>query len=211
MRIHRLALGLAAVALLAPVGRAAAQAAHRSARLIVNPYLGVFVFDDGGVKDVGREANVGAVVGGRVSVAVGERWVLDGTYGYSNVTLENSDFLAYPDVPEKADLDVHMLYGSVGYLISSDVAPTKLLLSIGAGRIWTGEPGTTRASDPLLSVGAGFTQPVNDWVTFRGEARDDVQFCSAVPAGSSTFTACPGGDQKLNHIQVSGGLQFRLW
>jgi hypothetical protein len=61
----------------------------------------------------------------------------------------------------------------------------------------------------MIPLAVGFTHPVNDWITFRGDVRDHIQFCSEAES-EGDFAPCIG-DEMLNHFEVSGGLEFWLW
>lgn len=204
-RIRTLALVLAALAAATPA--LAQTGSGRWLRLEVNPYAGAFVLDDSALDSRGLEANVGTVLGGRLGLAVGDDWLFEGSYGRASVTLKASEFQDFPQPALDSDLVVHLLHGSVGYLIGSDVAPTKLVLSIGAGGIWMDPDEGESDSDFMMDLGAGFTHPVNDWIAFKGDVRDHVTFCTP---SEGAFSACDA-DETLNHWELSGGLQFYLY
>jgi hypothetical protein len=203
------------VALLAVAGLPAATPAvlaqdRQGTRVGVNPYVGVLLFDDGELQEIGREANVGPILGGRLNVGVGRNWQFDVGYGYAQVETELSEFVDFPDPEDQIELDVHAIYGAVDYFIGgSQEIPTRLLLSAGLGfMVINPEVGDGDASF-MIPLAVGFTHPVNDRITFRGEVRDHVQFCSAADE-SGEFAPCVG-DEMLNHFEVSGGLEFWLW
>lgn len=179
-------------------------------RVGVNPYIGVFLFDDGELQEIGREANVGPTLGARLNVGVGRSWQFDVGYGYAQVETELSEFTDFPDPEDQIELDVHSLYGAVDYFIGgSQEIPTRLLLSAGLGfMIINPDVGDGDASF-MIPLAVGFTHPVNDWITFRGDVRDHLQFCSAADS-EDEFAPCIG-DEMLNHFEVSGGLEFWLW
>ena len=179
-------------------------------RVGVNPYVGVLLFDDGELQEIGREANVGPILGGRLNVAVGRNWQFDIGYGYAQVETELSEFTDFPDPEDQVELDVHSIYGAADYFIGgSQEIPTRLLLSAGLGfMVINPEVGDGDASF-MIPLAVGFTHPVNDWITFRGDVRDHLQFCSEAEQ-EDDFAPCIG-DEMLNHFEVSGGLEFWLW
>jgi hypothetical protein len=194
-----------------PAGTPAALAQGNSGtRVGVNPYVGVFLFDDGELQEIGREANVGPSLGARLNVGVGRNWQFDVGYGYAQVETELSEFTDFPDPEDQIELDVHSIYGAADYFIGgSQEIPTRLLLSAGLGfMVINPEVGDGDASF-MIPLAVGFTHPVNDWITFRGEVRDHLQFCSAAES-EDDFAPCIG-DEMLNHFEVSGGLEFWLW
>jgi hypothetical protein len=202
---------LAAVAGLAPPATPAGLAQGlNGTRVGINPYVGVFLFDDGELQEIGREANVGPVLGARVNVGYRPNWQFDVGYAYAQVETERSEFVDFPDPEDQIELDVHSLYGAVDYFIGgSQEIPTRLLLSAGLGlMIVNPEEGDGDASF-MIPLAVGFTHPVNDWITFRGDVRDHVQFCSGADE-TDEFAPCLG-DELLNHFEVSGGLEFWLW
>ncbi|HET7693037.1 MAG TPA: hypothetical protein VFM44_08130 [Gemmatimonadota bacterium] len=179
-------------------------------RIGVNPYVGVLLFDDGELQEIGREANVGPVLGARLNVGVGRSWQFDVGYGYAQVETELSEFTDFPDPEDQIELDVHSIYGAADYFIGgSQEIPTRLLLSAGLGfMIVNPDEGDGDASF-MIPLAVGFTHPVNDWITFRGDVRDHLQFCSEAES-EGDFAPCIG-DEMLNHFEVSGGLEFWLW
>jgi hypothetical protein len=204
------------VALLAAVGLALAATpaalaqGQTGTRVGVNPYVGAFIFDDGELQGIGREANLGPTLGARLNVGVGRSWQFDVGYGYAQVETELSEFVDFPDPEDQIELDVHSVYGAVDYFLGgSQEIPTRLLLSAGLGfMVINPEEGDGDASF-MIPLAVGFTHPVNDWITFRGEVRDHLQFCSAADAAGE-FAPC-AGDEMLNHLEVSGGLEFWVW
>ena len=196
---------------LAPTATPAALAQGlTSKRVGVNPYVGVLLFDDGELQEIGREANVAPTLGARLNVGVGRSWQFDVGYGYAQVETELSEFTDFPDPEDQIELDVHSIYGAADYFIGgSQEIPTRLLLSAGLGfMIINPEEGDGDASF-MIPLAVGFTHPVNDWITFRGDVRDHLQFCSAADS-EDDFAPCIG-DEMLNHFEVSGGLEFWLW
>lgn len=213
-RIRPLALALVTVLLAAP---AFAQSNEtRWLGVEINPYAGVFLFDDSGLEGTGLEADPGVIVGGRVGVTVGDDWLFEGSYGYANATLEASEFVQFPNPDFESDLGVHLLYATAGYLIGTDVAATRLVLSAGAGGMWFDPEAGESDGDFMISLGAGFTHPVNEWISFKGDFKDHITFCSAPERDDGTldldggFSAC-AEDGALNHFELSGGLQFYLY
>ena len=204
-------VALLAAAGLTPVTTPAALAQGLAGtRVGVNPYVGVFLFDDGELQEIGREANVGPSLGARLNVGVGRNWQFDVGYGYAQVETELSEFTDFPDPEGQIELDVHSIYGAADYFIGgSQEIPTRLMLSAGLGfMVVSPEVGDGDASF-MIPLAVGFTHPVNDWITFRGEVRDHLQFCSAADEAGE-FAPCIG-DEMLNHFEVSGGLEFWLW
>jgi hypothetical protein len=194
-------------------GAAAPAAAQRPSegwvRVAVNPYVGVLFLDDDDLRDPGGvEIDPGPLLGGRLGVALGEDWRFEGAYGWASGTVEESEFVDFPvfDIGDSMDLSIHLFYGAVDYLISSGEAPTRLLLSAGAGFMMIDPEEGESDADFMATLGAGFTHPVNDWITFRGEARDHIVFCAA-PERAGEFALCLE-DEPLHNFEVSGGLEF---
>jgi hypothetical protein len=204
------------VALLAAVGLALAATpaalaqGQTGTRVGVNPYVGAFIFDDGELQKVGREANLGPTLGARLNVGVGRSWQFDVGYGYAQVETELSEFVDFPDPEDQIELDVHSIYGAVDYFLGgSQEIPTRLLLSAGLGFMVINPEEGDGDTDFMIPLAVGFTHPVNDWITFRGEVRDHLQFCSTADT-EGEFAPCLG-DEMLNHLEVSGGLEFWVW
>lgn len=175
-------------------------------RVFVNPYVGAFVFDDSELNDIGREVNIGPLLGVRGTVPLTPVWWVEAAYGLAWMTVEPSEFQDDTEDIER-DLAQHLLYAAAGYRIGSDELPTRLLLSAGAGISVLSPEGGDTAAHFMIPLGVGFTHPVNDWITFRGDAVDHIVFCTA--QSGDDFSACLD-DEALNHIQLSGGLQFRV-
>ena len=179
-------------------------------RVGVNPYVGVFIFDDGELQTVGREANVVPMFGARLNVGVSRRWELDAAYGYAQVETEPSEFEDFPDPEEQIELDVHAIYGAANYFLggTQDI-PTRLVLGAGLGLLIVNPESGEGDADFMIPISVGFTHPVNDWITFLGEVRDHVHFCSTSEDASEAAVCF--GDEVLNHFEVSGGLKFWVW
>jgi hypothetical protein len=204
-------VALLAAASLAPAATPAALAQGTPGKRVgVNPYIGVFLFDDGELQEIGREANVGPILGARLNVGLNRSWQLDLGYSYAQVETELSEFVDFPDPEDQVELDVHSIYGAADYFIGgSQEIPTRLLLSAGLGfMVVNPEVGDGDASF-LIPLAVGFTHPFNDWITFRGEVRDHLQFCSGADE-QDEFAPCLG-DEMLNHFEISGGLEFWIW
>ena len=64
----------------------------------------------------------------------------------------------------------------------------------------------------MISIAAGFTHPVGDRVDLRGEVRDHIVFCSSDGLDAlgdlEEASACFFDDETLNHIEISGGVEF---
>jgi hypothetical protein len=179
-------------------------------RVGINPHIGAFIFDDGELQSIGREANVVTLLGARLNVGLNRSWQLDFGYGYAQPETELSEFVDFPDLEEQIELDVHSLYAAIDYLIGgSHEIPTRLLLSAGLGLMVVNPEVGEGDADFMIPLAAGFTHPVNDWITFRGELRDHVQFCSTSDTAGE-FSPCRG-DELLNHFEVSGGVEFWVW
>lgn len=204
-------LALAVAAVLAAAPALAQTGSGRYVRVEVNPYAGGFLFDDSGLEASGLEANVAAIAGGRLGVAVGDDWLFEGSYGWSSVTLETSEFEDFPDPSFETDLTVHLLSGSVAYLIETDVAPTTLALMAGAGGMWVDPEFGESDADFMVDLGLGFTHPVNDWIAFKGDFRDHVTFCAAAESAEEIFSSACAEDETLHHFELSGGLQFYFY
>lgn len=204
-RPGRIILGLATLALAAPAVAPAQET--REPRGYVNPYIGVFAFDDDELDEIGREANLGPIVGARVGYGLTRAWQIEGAYGFSTFVTEPSEFDDQLEEPE-ADVDVHLLYGAINWFLGTDQAPTRLLLGAGGGLIAVSPEGSDTEVDPLLSFAVGFTHPIRPWIIFRADVRDHVSFCSAPDAGEATVCL---EDEILNNLEFSGGAQFWLW
>jgi hypothetical protein len=179
-------------------------------RVGVNPYVGAFVFDDGELQPVGREANTVPMLGARLNVGVSRRWQFDVAYGYAQVETELSEFVDFPDPEDQIELDVHSFYGAADFFIGgSQQIPTRLMLSAGLGFMIVNPEEGDGDLDFMIPLAVGFTHPMNDWVTFRGEVRDHIQFCSSADTAGE-FAPCLG-DELLDHFEVSGGLEFWIW
>jgi hypothetical protein len=182
-------------------------------RFNVAPYVGAFFFDDDELsQSLGVEVDIGALFGARAGYEIAPAWQIEGAYGYSSLSTEVTEFQGDPGDVELGEITAHLIYGAIDYLLFYRDNPTALLLSAGVGTIIL--DGEGEASDPeaefLLDLGIGFTHPVRDWITFRGEARDHMQFCGAAEGVGDT-SACPADDDVLHHIEVSAGAQFWIF
>ena len=179
-------------------------------RVGVNPYFGAFVFDDGELQAIGREANLVPMLGTRLNIGVNRRWQFDIGYGYAQVETELSEFVDFPDPEDQIELDVHSLYGAADFFIGgSQEIPTRLLLSAGLGFMIVNPETGDGDLDFMIPLAVGFAHPFNDRITFRGEVRDHIQFCSGADTAGE-FAPCLG-DELLDHFEVSGGLEFWVW
>lgn len=194
---------IAVAALALPAAPADAQV-----RLEVNPYAGVLVFDDSELEERGLEVNPAAMVGARVVVGLTDRWRAEGGWGIAHSSIEPSEFTQFPDPDLDVDVNVHVFYGAANLLVLDPDVRTKLLLTAGAGGVAVDPANGDVGTNFAINLGVGFTHPVNDWITFRGDVRDHLAFCSGEP-GSEKFQSC-SGDEVLNHVEVSAGLEFRL-
>lgn len=206
-RFRPLWTALVAVLLAAPAF--AQPSAARRLGVEINPYAGAFVFDDSELEEQGLEANIGAILGGRVGVTVGDDWLFEGSYGYASLTVERSEFVDFPEPGFERDLSVHLLHATANYLIGTDVAATQLVLSAGAGGMWVVPEGGDTDGDFIVTLGAGFTHPINEWISFKGDFKDHIAFCSA-PERAAEFSTCVE-EEALNHFEISGGLQFYVY
>jgi hypothetical protein len=203
-------VALLAVGLVPAVTQSALAQGLTGTRVGVNPYVGAFVFDDGELQPVGREANTVPMLGARLNVGVSRRWQFDVAYGYAQVETELSEFVDFPDPEDQIELDVHSLYGAADFFIGgSQQIPTRLMLSAGLGFMIVNPEEGDGDLDFMIPLAVGFTHPMNDWVTFRGEVRDHIQFCSTADTAGE-FAPCLG-DELLDHFEVSGGLEFWIW
>ncbi|MDX1623207.1 MAG: hypothetical protein R3199_04415 [Gemmatimonadota bacterium] len=199
----------AAAALLLVTPSPAQVRTERNARPWLNPYAGVLAFDNGGIEDAGIEVDVAGTVGARIVVELGERWQVEAGYGFAPLTLEASEFVAFPESGLERDVNAHLFYATGGLFVGSEEVPTRLLLTAGAGGIALDPEEGESDTDFMVTLGAGFTHPVNDWILFRGDLRDHVLFCEAPPRGADP-TSCVDEDT-LHNIEVTGGLEFRLF
>jgi len=178
-------------------------------QLAINPYGGALIFDDGATEDLGLEVDVGPIVGGRLIVALGSDWRLVGGYGYMPLNMEASQFqVALPDID--LDLNAHVVYGGVEYLLHTRQAPTALLLSAGVGAMVVDLEGIDETTDFMFTVAVGFTHPINDRIAFRGEFRDHIVLCNADGEGVVVAAIC-FSDETLNHIEISGGIEIWMY
>jgi len=209
MRHARWAVCSAIVVMILAASTARAQD-YEARRFNVGPYVGVFLLDDEQLTEVAAvEVDPGVILGARMGFALAKSWQLEAGYGFAGLKTEPSEFDedAPPDLV--ADLDTHLLYGAINYLLAYRDNPTALVLTAGAGVLILDPEAFDRSTDPMLELGAGFTHPIRTWITFRGDARDHVSFCSVPDSGESS--ACPGGDEVLHNFEVSGGLQFWIF
>ena len=149
---------LAAAGLVRPVPPILAQGITGT-RIGVNPYVGAFIFDDGELQEIGREANVVPMLGARFNVGVSRRWQFDIAYGYAQVETELSEFVDFPDPEDQIELDVHSIYAAADYFIggTQDI-PTRLLLSAGLGFMIV-NPEVGDGDTNLYPARRGFTHP----------------------------------------------------
>lgn len=179
----------------------------------VSPYIGAFFFDDESLSDVaGVEVDAAVILGARVGYAFARSWQIEGAYGYAPLSTEPSEFQGGGDPEELADIKAHLLYGAINYLLTYEENPTALLLTAGGGLMILDPDveGADNTSDPMLELGVGFTHPLRDWITIRGDARDHIVFCGGPELVGET-SACPAGDETLHNFEVSAGLQFWLY
>lgn len=199
-----LALALTVTMLLAS---ATENHAQNFGNIAINPYGGALIFDDGAVNDLGLEVDVGAIFGGRLIFSLPGNWRLFGAYGYAPLTMEASQFLVEQPVTE-LDVDSHLFYGGFEYNLLSRVAPTTLLLSVGAGGMVFDLEGVDDETDFMLSVAAGLNHGASDRITFRAEVRDHIVFCTSDAEGVVEQVAACFSDETLNHIEISGGIEI---
>ena len=132
MRVVRWTLITIPVLLLTAASAAAQRPAEGWVRVALNPHAGVLVLDDGDLEEErGLEVDAGPLLGARLAVALGEDWRLDGTWAWASGSVEASDFA--PPSPGQ-DLSIHLIYGSVGYLISTAEVPFGGVKQSGLGR-----------------------------------------------------------------------------
>lgn len=207
-RSARTALAFAILAFAVPA--AARAQTERDLRLFVNPYIGAFAFDDDELGNVGREANIGVILGGRLGWELARAWAVEAGYGFATFATEDSEFDDQFDEAE-VDVDAHLLYGAIDYFIFSDEAPTRLLLTAGLGTIILSGEDSESDADFLATFGVGFTHPVRPWITFRGEVRDHIGFCSAQSDANDDELQFCFDDEPLNNFEISGGLEFWVY
>ncbi len=189
---------------------ASAANGQESYRFHVSPYAGIFLFDDQALQDdTGFEVNTAVILGARLGYAFARSWQVEGGYGYASLTSEPSSFQSGLDEQTAVDMEAHLLYGAIDYLLTYANNPTALLLTAGGGVMILSPDSGDHATDPMIELGTGFTHPVSDRVTVRGDARDHIVFCSQ-PDFSFEFGACPGGDKTLHNFEVSAAIQFWL-
>lgn len=176
--------------------------------IAINPYGGVLIFDDGAVNDLGLEVDVGAIAGGRVIFSLPGNFRLFGAYGYAPLTMNASQFVGAPLTVTDLDANSHIYYGGFEYNLFSRVSPTTLLLSAGLGGMTVDLQGVDDETDFLVSLGVGFTHEASDRITFRGEVRDHIAFCTSSAGGVVQQVAACFTDETLNHFEVSGGIEI---
>ena len=212
MRHARWAVSLGWLAAALSATTAAAQD-NELRRIHVMPYAGMFVFNDSDLTDAtGVEVDPGAILGVRGGYAFARSWQVEAAYGYAPLSTETSEFQeGEPGVPT-GDLTAHLFYGAVDYLLEYEDNPTKLLLAAGLGFMILDPEGEGADSEGgfMLELGVGFTHPMRDWITIRGEARDHMVFCSAAE-GVGDSSACPFEDDLLHHFELSAGVQFWIY
>lgn len=182
--------------------------AQNPGNIAINPYAGAIIFDDGAVNDLGLEVDVGAILGGRLIVFLPENFRLFGAYGYAPLSMEASEFVGEPLTITDLDANSHVYYGGVEYNLHSRVSPTTLLLSAGIGGMTVDLEGVDDQTDFLVSLGVGFTHWASDRITFRGEVRDHIMFCTSDAGGVVERVAACFSDETLNHFEISGGIEI---
>ncbi len=208
MRIAGLVLTFAVTILFMSTTSARAQ---NPGSIVINPYAGAIVFDDGAVNDLGLEVDVGAIFGGRLIVSLPGNFRLFGAYGYAPLSMEASEFVGEPLAITDLDANSHVYYGGFEYNLYSRVSPTTLLLSAGIGGMTVDLEGVDDQTDFLASLGVGFTHRASDRITFRAEVRDHIMFCSSDAGGVVEEIAACFNDEILNHFEISGGLEVWLY
>lgn len=211
--MKKFGLALATIILcLAASGQALAQGSWS-----INPYAGVFMADDGGLKDAGADEGLDVSVdpavlfGGRLGFVSAANWGFEAGYGYSPLKLtvgEGTDNF-------EVDATAQLFYGALNYIFPTASA-AKIFLSAGAGGIHiSGDEADfdadakTSSTDLLANVGAGVMWQMNDRLAIRGDIKDHIEFCKAADT-LDDFSACPLDDKALNHIEVSAGVAFLL-
>jgi hypothetical protein len=185
-------------------------------RWLINPYVGIFLADEGGLEELadteGIDVSVdpAALVGARLNYTPGSSWSFEAVYGYSPVSIGFSD----QEESLELDADVHLYYAAVNYTIPGSRA-AEIFFSGGAGGILVRadedlfQDAENSSNDFLLNVGAGLLWWVNERLAVRGDVKDHIQFCNAAD-NEEDFSACPLDDNMLNHIEASGGVSFLI-
>lgn len=222
---------------LAVVAACVATVAPASAQsgLVVTPYVGVWMVDDD-LSDFefepasldpdpapvpsprfSTEVETGLLIGFRVGVPVGQRWIVEGSYGYSSFDTDAS--VEFDDAFPESELfslkllehSAHLFHGAIRWNLSPDARVHPYLVGgLGAVRMTSSaaplfgfedEEAVLTATDLMLTVGGGVAVPLRPGVSIRAELRDDLQFCDEL---------CPEGDRTLHHLELTGGLEIEL-
>lgn len=186
----------------------ASTAAAQAPRFHVSPTVGFFLFDDDAITEaVGVEVEPAVIFGARLGYAFARSWQVEGGYGYAPLSTEPAQFQEGDPELELADLDAHVLYAAINYLLTYAENPTAFLLSAGGGIMILNPEVGDSSTDPMIDFGVGFTHPLSDRISIRGEARDHMVFCGA-PDFNFESSACPLDDETLHNFEVSASLQF---
>lgn len=195
------------------------------AQVAVEPYLGVYWFDDNALDFPFQEVEFGAgpILGARVLYPLGEHWWIGGGYGYAsyNVTFRIPTVIEPEGLVVEGDASEHLYYGTLEYApLPPDPVGVHFLGELG-GATYTPEDGES-TRDLLAGFGAGLDLRAGERGTIRLDLRDHLRFCSqgafAVPlgrvAGSQASKADVGGlceeDQILHNLELSAGLRVRF-
>lgn len=174
----------------------------------VSPTVGFFLFDDESITQAGGvEIEPAVIFGARFGYAFAPSWQVEAGYGFAPLSTELSMFQEGGSEEDLADLDAHLIYGAINYLLRYADNPTAFLLSAGGGVMILSPDEGDGTTNPMLELGAGFTHPLSDRIAIRGEARDHLVFCGA-PEFDFESSACPSGDETLHNFEVSASLQF---
>ena len=207
--------------------------ASAQTRVVLTPYVGAWMVDDDlsdfdfelpvlevpdgsplPLPEFSAEVETGLLVGLRVGVPVGQRWTVEGSYGYSafdtSVDLDAGLPLTGGFSLQFLEHSAHLFHGALRWTptLESRVRPF-LVGGVGGVRMSTAfsflgfldEEDELSDTDLLLTVGGGVAIPLREGFSVRAEVRDDLQFCDDL---------CLGSDETLHHIELTGGLEIEL-
>lgn len=195
-----------------------ANPAAAQVRFYVSPYLGVFFYDEGALAaiegdedpEAAFEVDPARFLGAKVGVQLLDRLGIEGNFGFASLSGDEED-VGDVDLDElEGDLT---LYEVAARLSLTPGRPVDLFLTGGVGGATTDFDlqETDSFTDVIVTVGAGLSFPLNDWVRLRGDVRSIVEFCEeADETEFAEFGECIE-DSSLNHTELSGGAEFTLF
>lgn len=180
-------------------------------QVVVQPYLGVYWFDDGALDADFQEAefDAGPILGARVSVPIGRGWAVGGGYGLALLPLS----IAVTTIEgnrEVVELDAreHLYYGALEYG-SLRQRPFGFLISGELGGATYSPESGGNTSDFLAGFGAGLAFRQGERLGVRFDIRDHLRFCSRGVVGERAGL-CLRDDEVLHNFELSGGVTLRF-